>query len=123
MGLGELRVWENGLWGVLAGFVEAVHVQLPDKAIHLVMSEVFRQHTALQSLNTSYLELIAISQPSNDLIKVILLHYIKNYVENLIEFVDKYGDGLNRLMLHNVFCFVLINFYYLFWEIMLQYLF
>jgi hypothetical protein len=40
----EVLVPEGALEGVVFDFVEAVHVELPDEAVHFVVPEVVRQH-------------------------------------------------------------------------------
>jgi hypothetical protein len=51
---------EGALEGVVLDFVEAVHVELPHEAIHLVVSEVVREHNFFKFNDVLYDELKAI---------------------------------------------------------------
>ena len=42
---------EGAFEGVVFDFMEAVHVELSDKAVHFVVSEVMRQHNFFKFYN------------------------------------------------------------------------
>jgi hypothetical protein len=53
----EVLVPEGALEGVVFDFVEAVHVELPDEAVHFVVPEVVRQHDFFKFYDVLYDEL------------------------------------------------------------------
>ena len=58
--LGSSEVWvaEGALEVVVFDFVEAIHIELPHKTVHLVVSEVTRQHQLLEFINVPDHELL-----------------------------------------------------------------
>jgi hypothetical protein len=53
----EVLVPEGALEGVVFDFMEAVHVELPDEAVHFVVPEVVRQHDFFKFYDVLYDEL------------------------------------------------------------------
>jgi hypothetical protein len=68
-------VAEGALEGVVFDLVEAVHVELPDKAVHFVVAEVVRQDDLLEFQHILYDELQTIRRPVDDLLVVLHLNY------------------------------------------------
>lgn len=69
---------EGALEGVVFDLVEAVHVELSDKAVHLIVSEVMRQHDLLKLHHVFYDELESIRSPVDYLLVVLHLTYSQN---------------------------------------------
>lgn len=54
---------ENAFGIVFAGFVETIHVELPDEAVNFFMPEVFGQHNFLKLVDVLDDEILASSAP------------------------------------------------------------
>lgn len=68
---------EGAFEGVVFDFMEAVHVELPDEAVHLVVSEVVREHDLFEFYDIPYDELEAVRRPVNYLLVVLHLHQLR----------------------------------------------
>lgn len=75
---------EGALERGMFDFVEAIHVELSDEAVDLVVAEVFRQDKLLQFGTVTYDKLCAISGPMYDLMILLVLIKIKLYIEYLV---------------------------------------
>lgn len=64
---------ENTFGVVSSTFVEAIHVELPDKGVHFAMTEVFGEDQLLKLISILDDELGAIGSPINDLGKLFIL--------------------------------------------------
>jgi hypothetical protein len=53
--------------------VEAVHIELPNEAVHLVVSEVTREYDLLEFIDVPYDELSPCGPPINNLSELFVL--------------------------------------------------
>lgn len=58
---------------VMFGFVEAIHVELPHKAVHFVMSKEAREDDLFKFDDIAYNELSAILRPKDNFLKLLIL--------------------------------------------------
>jgi hypothetical protein len=65
---------EDAFGEFIAGLVEAIHVELPDEAVHLVVPEEAGKHHLLKLAHILNHELPARSSPENYLPELIALH-------------------------------------------------
>ena len=63
---------------VMFDLVEAVHVELPDEAVHFVVAEVPGQYDFLQLLDILDDELKAVARPVDNLLVLFHLNYMTN---------------------------------------------
>jgi DNA-binding MltR family transcriptional regulator len=69
----EVGVLEGAFEVIMLGFVKTIHVQLPDKAIHFVMTEIFRQDDLFEFDYVLDCELASTRRPIDDLEEIWLL--------------------------------------------------
>ena len=70
----EELVLEGGLEVVMLHLVEAIHVELPHKTIHLLMPEIARQDNFLKLHDVFNHKLLSIRRPVNNLLILLNLH-------------------------------------------------
>lgn len=63
---------------IVFDFVEAVHVELPDEAVHFVVAEVPGQYDFLQLLDILDDEFQAVAGPVDNLLVLFHLNYMTN---------------------------------------------
>lgn len=71
-------VAEGAFEVVMFDLVEAVHVELPDEAVHFVVAEVPGQYDFLQLLDILDDELKAVARPVDNLLVLFHLNYMTN---------------------------------------------
>lgn len=71
-------VTEGAFEVVMFDLVEAVHVELPDEAVHFVVAEVPGQYDFLQLLDILDDELKAVARPVDNLLVLFHLNYMTN---------------------------------------------
>ena len=69
----EERMAKNAFDVIIAGFVETIHVELPDEAIHFGVPEVSRQHHLLQLADVLDHKLGARWRPVDNLGELVVL--------------------------------------------------
>ena len=62
---------EGGLKVVMFGFVEAIHVKLSDKTVHLIVPKIFRQHDLFEFCYVLYRKFRSVRRPIYDFDKII----------------------------------------------------
>lgn len=67
---------ENAFGVVLSGLVKTIHVELPHKAIHLIMPEVVWKDNFLELVHILNNEVFSRGAPMNDLRVLIILNKI-----------------------------------------------
>lgn len=71
-------VAEGAFEVVMFDLVEAVHVELPDEAVHFVVAEVPGQYDFLQLLDILDDEFQAVARPVDNLLVLFHLNYMTN---------------------------------------------
>jgi len=65
---------EDALGELIAGLVKAVHVELPDEAVHLAVPEEPREHNLLKFIDVLYDKLAAGGSPEYYLAEFVALN-------------------------------------------------
>ena len=73
-----MLVAEGAFEVVVFDLVEAVHVELPDEAVHFVVAEVAGQYDFLELLDVLDDEFQAVAGPVDDLLVLFHLNYMTN---------------------------------------------
>lgn len=73
-----MLVAEGAFEVVVFDFVEAVHVELPDEAVHFVVAEVPGQYDFLQLLDILDDKFQAVAGPVDNLLVLFHLNYMTN---------------------------------------------
>jgi hypothetical protein len=68
--LEEAFMFEGAFVIVVFDFVKTIHIELPDKTVNFVMSEIFGQHYFLKFVDIADDELAAIGGPINNFLVI-----------------------------------------------------
>ncbi len=72
---------KSGLEVVMFGFMEAIHIQLADKTVHLVVPEIFRKHYLFKFSDVLNREFSSVRRPIDDLYEIVYL-LLRAYVRS-----------------------------------------
>ena len=71
----EIRMGKNVFQRIFSAFVKSIHVQLPDKAMNISMSEILGKDGVFKKFNILDRELFAIFCPFNNMREIGILSF------------------------------------------------
>ena len=80
---------KNIFVGLFPGFVEPIHVKLPDEAVDVFVPEVLGEDDLLKIINVSNGKLPAIGQPVDSFGVFVILSEWRNYIDDLKSLLDE----------------------------------
>lgn len=80
---------ENALGVIFSRLMEAIHIKLSNKTIHLSVPKVTREHYVLEFVDILYYELFSGSFPLNNFCILLILELWDKYIQDLKGFGDE----------------------------------